>query len=344
MLPLTNPRYEINELLKKRPRFCDIISLPGAFYHLAVEYRNHARKRAKQENPPAFFCFQWARFLTACFHDRRYIDTVIKQGFDGIKLETESRQVQTYWDIGWTLCDIGYGDEGKEYLEKAIGLESRKESKDNLILALCLRLTNKAYWKEKLHLLETLAKEENVKPDISAILAKTYIEQNKFDKADEFINRLTKRELEAYGFLWAYFYFAQKNLESAVSAFEKYECSEICYFWRAEYDYKKALSYYYLGQNEKWHQNALRIGRRKKWDKFYYIDDISQTGIERVKEIDEIINSEDTDEPFFDFEKTIRCFKMMIYIVRSFLKWNGANILLVLLILLFIYEIIRRRL
>lgn len=268
MLHPTHSKYEIKDLLKKRPALCDIISLPGQFYHLAVEYRNRARKGAKRENPPAFFYFQWARFLAVCLNDRGYIDAAIKKGFDGIILETKSRQVQTYWDIGWTLCDLGYEDEGVDYFEKAIGLESRKEYKDNLIVVFCMRLNNKVYLEKSLNLLETLTIKENASPSVTALLAKTYIEQNRIDKAKEFMGRLTKIELEAYGFLWAYFYFAQENFKSAVSAFEKYECPKVCYFWRAEYDYKKALSYYYSGQDEKWRKQTLRIKQRKSGTDF----------------------------------------------------------------------------
>jgi hypothetical protein len=323
-------------LLKNNPRLWQIIHLPSNFYHFAIEYRIRIRKNAIKENPPGFYSYQWVRFLAACFNDRKYIDAILDQGFGGIEHEIESRKAQIYWDIGWTLCDLGYEDEGVVYLEKGINLQNIKLYKDNLILALCMRLNNRKYQEKKLLLLESLAKEETVELDIIALLAQSHIEHNNFDKAKEFIDKLSKGELETHEYLWAYLYFAQKNFKAAVGAFEKHKFPDTCYFWRAEYDYKYALSCYYSGQEEKWRKIAMEIGRRKKWNKFYGIDYIAQSGVDRVGEIDAVINSGNVDGLPFDIEKMKHYFAMIRLIVWSFVKRNAAYILLVFIILLFV--------
>lgn len=336
----------MNESLQKRPRFRDMTYL-SCWYRCHIKLVGIYRKKAKREEPPGYFSMEYACFLAACFNDRKYIDDVFKYGFD-IRMIKERRLVQICRDIGWTLCDLGYYEDGIKYLEKSVELcpddNKNAEIKNAKIFStwvLCFRLNNKADRGKKLEFIKALenkvgkldvGKEE----DMFIILVKTYIDKKMFNEALELLKGLTKEDLKDYGFLWAELYFAQGNFKVSADTFEKYTFPKPFHFWRVQYDYKKALAYYYSDQIEKCRKQAIKIRRRKKWDRFYRLEELGDIGVKREKFIDEIIGSDLSDKFYIDMEKIDHCVRASAYIIWCYLLRWQYPIMVIIAIIIFL--------
>jgi len=302
------------------------------------------KKKAKVEKPPGYFSVEYACFLAACFNDRRYIDDVLKNGFDigAIKEKTVSRQVQVCMDIGLTLCDLGYYVDGVKYLEKAVELapddnENPRIKIDKILPTwlLCFRLNNKADRDKRLKLIKAL-ENKNGEMDTRGILVKSYIDKKMFSEAIEILKSFAKEDLKGYGFLWAELYFAQGDFKTSADAFEKYAFPKPFHFWRAQYDYRKALAYYYSNQIEKCRKQAMKIRRRKNWDRFYNLEELEDVGIKREKFIDEIINSDLPDKFYIDIERIDHYVRAGAYTIWCYcLRWrHPITIALVIMVFL----------
>ncbi len=274
-----------------------------------------------------------ARILTACYGDRSYIDAVLR---NELKIEPKCRLLQTYWDIGATLWDLGY-DDGVAYMEKAIGLEDRKDYKNNLMLIFCLRLNNRTVESKKHEFLKELVDDMPEDTNVKSLLVRAYIDAGRFNDANKLIEELTTAEPpEVYGHLWAELYFAQKDFKAASDAFDKYEISKSLYFLTAQYDYKKALAYYYSNQIDKCRKQALKIRRRKKWDRFYRLDDLENNGISRESFIDEIINFATRDNYFFDRDRINHHCRMLGCILWAWIRRHPYLAITILVIVIFL--------
>ena len=295
-----------------------------------IVYLNNNIRNARKENPPGPFCLEHARLLSGCYSDRKYIDTVLEHAGFEIKTGQEKKWIQAYSDIGLTLCDLGYCSEGIPYLEKAIDLEKRPEFRSHLTLLLCCRLNDKASCKKRLDLAQTLANDRPTDTNVKALFAKACIDARRFDDAEKAVREIVKKYPKAYGFLLAELRFSSRDFKAASDAFDRYKIGRGLRFWWAEYDYKKALAYYYSDQQDKSRRQAMRIRRRMKWDRFYKLHDIENAGIERVPAIDEIIESDEEDNVLFDVDKISHYFRAIHHITRLYiLKYLHIILLLV---------------
>jgi tetratricopeptide (TPR) repeat protein len=342
-----------NQSLPKQPGFRDIIDLPK-WYKCSIECAHDDRKKAKQENPPEYFSIEYACFLAACFRDRKYIDDVFNRGFkiETIKGKTASRQVQVCKDIGLTLCDIGYHEEGIKYLEKAVALvpdnTDNPRIKFDKVLStwlLCLKLNNKEDWDKRLEYIKAVENKfgrpyvDKTGMSMAWFLVKTYIDKRMFNEAEDILKKVKDEDLKYVGFLWAEFYFAQGNFKTSADAFEKYVLPKDYLIWRSHYDYRKALAYYYSGQTEKCRKQAIKIRNRKRWDRFYNLEELEGVGIKREKFVDEIINSASPYKFYLDTERIKNYIRVAAYVIGCFcFRWLYVIALTIMIVALLLWH------
>lgn len=326
-------RKRMDEQLRCRPRLREMLWLPW-WYMPSIEYLNKNVRRARKENPPGPFCLVHARLLAACYCDRKYIDVMLEHASFESKPVEEKIRIQAYLDIGLTLCDLGYSSEGISHIEKAISLEKRPDFRNGYILHLCLRLYNEARYEEVIELAKTLLHDDPRNPIAEMLLQKAYTDAGRFDEEHHADIRDLVRECPRdFGFLLPEFHFSLKDFKAASDAFDKYDINRRLCLWLPEYDYKKAVAYYYSDQQHKCRSQAARIRRRMKWDRFYRLDAIEKVGIERVPAIDEMIQSNEVDNVLFDTERISHYFKtlrhfMYLYIIEY--RWYIISFLIVL--------------
>ncbi|MHC4474715.1 MAG: tetratricopeptide repeat protein [Planctomycetota bacterium] len=308
--PIGAKHPDVLELLEICPRRTNLLCLPWWYNVMPPDY---IRRRAQRENPPGPFCLAHARLLAAWFGDRKYIDTVLQHTVFEVKPGQKTVWIQAYLDVGATLCDLGYSSEGIPYIEKASSLEDRPDFRNSCIVYLCYRLSNEGSDQKVIDLAETVLADEPENRIAKLLLERAYINTGRYDKEHTGLAELVTRDPQSFGFLLAELFFALKDFKRAADAFDKYEIHRWSHFWLPEYDYKKASAYYHCNQRDKWRAQVLRIRRRMKWDKFYRLDAIDKAGIERVPDIDEMIQSDQVDNILFDPDKISHYFKTIRY-------------------------------
>jgi len=193
-------------------------------------------------------------------------------------------------------------------------------------------MNNQSQWQHRLNYAIALAELYPDEPIIHGVLCRAYIDLKIFDKAEYLLRKLVDHSCE-YDVLQAELSFSKGDYKAAAEAFDKYQLHDYYHFWRPQFDYKKALAFYYSGQTEKWQKQALKIRRRAKWDRFYGIDDIEDEGIKREPEIDTIINSDERDKCFIDTERITHYLKALCYITKAyFIRHRLAIFLAIVLI------------
>jgi tetratricopeptide (TPR) repeat protein len=328
---------DILKLLEIRPSLLEMLRLPW-WYNRHVAIANSIRKKAKKENPAGPFCLAYTQLLAACYCDRTYIDVALEHVHFNTRCSNPKQWMQAYLDVGLTLCNLRYQCEGISYVEKAISLETRPDYRIRMKTWLCFRLNAQMNPEETLKLVEDLASEKPEDTVVKAVLAKAYLDTGRLDEAADVIKTLVEETPTRFGFLMAGLHFARKDFQAAMRAFEQYGIHRrALHFWLPEYDYKKALTYHYCNQRDKCRVQALRIRRRLKWDKFYRLDAVEKGTIERVPAVDEMINSNEPDNAFFDWDRishywaALRCIAML-YVAEY---WHILVLLFVVLVVIF---------
>jgi hypothetical protein len=329
---------DVLSLLKICPRFWQLLWLPW-WYDINRLYLNVFVRKARKENPPGPFCLAHARLLSAYYCDRKYIDVMLKHARVAIETGEEKRWVQAYLDVGMTLCDLGHFSEGISYIEKAIALEKRPSFRNKCILHLCYRLSSESKYEKAVELAKTLLNDEPKNSIAKMVLVKASIDSGMLKGEYANIRELVTEYPKAFGFLLAEFHFSLKDFKAASDAFDKYDINRRLSFWLAEYDYKKAVAYYYSDQQDKCKRQTAKIKRRMKWDRFYKMDAIEKAGVERVSAIDKMIQSGEVDKSIFDREKTLHYFKTIGHIMRLYLEFRWYIILLLIVLIFFLVKL-----
>ncbi|HIJ70354.1 MAG TPA: hypothetical protein HPP87_03215 [Planctomycetes bacterium] len=257
------------------------------------------------------------------FFDRHFIDDAIKEV--DINQLTANRQWQAYLDIGLALYDMGYRDEGIDYLDQSVKLERSLQKKTYTAqYLLCYRLNEKAYWDKRLEYAQSLNEQSPENISTKVILIKSYIAKKMFDEAKKIIQELANLD-KGFEVLLADLYYEIGDIGLASSFYDKHRLGKGDDFWRVSFDYKKAVAYYKTNQTEKWQKQARKIGCRTAWDKFYQLDYLEREGIERIEEIDEVICLSSNKKPLFCVEKFILFVKRTPWIAwRIFLMYRYA--------------------
>lgn len=330
-IPAKHP--DVLKLLKIRPRWRQLLWLPW-WYNAQTVYANSIRRKAKKENPPGPFCLAHAQLLAALRCDRKYIDVALEHVHFDTQCPDPRPWIQAYLDVGLTLCNLGHCRDGISYIEKAIALETRPDHRTRMKTWLCFRLNARVNPEKTLKLAEALANEKPEDTVVKAVLAKAYMDARRLDEAEDVIKAIVKEHPTRFGFLMAGLHFVRKDFQATMRAFDQYKIHRVLHFWLPEYDYKKALAYHYCNQRDKCRDQALRIRRRMKWDRFYSLDAIEKAGIERVPAIDEMIQSDEVDNDLVDTERILHYFKNVRRIIHLYIieyRWYIISFLMVLL-------------
>jgi len=321
------------KLLRKRIWLWHIFHLPLWWCKWIVIDGDRLRQKAKLEDSLGSYSLQYSAFLAVCFNDRSYIDETWRKS-NHIQNIPEFIQADIHTLTGAALYDLGHKISGLDHLEKAVRMCPTDGSNPAKAFSLVFvaRLNNANTVDKRLEVAERLVKYSPNDTDCNLMLCKTYIDKKMFGKFDELIDHCVKK----YGFLLAEYHFAKGNFKAAVEAYEKYKLPDLFHYWRAQYDYKRALAYHYCDQPNKTRKEALRIKRRLKWDRFYRLSDLDDIGIERVAEIDSIIYSDQDCRLFFDPEKAHHYLRAFGWILHFWLmrRWYVVSIFLALGIIL----------
>ena len=321
-------------LLKIRPGWRQLLRL-SRWNSMQTVLSHSIRRKAQKENPPGAFCLAHAQLLAACACDRKYIDLALEHVHFDSQCPDPRPWIQSYFSVGWTLCDLGHCCDGISYIEKAIALETLPDERSRMKMWLCFRMNAQVNSEKMLKLAEALA---NEKPDdrlAESVLAKAYTDAGRFDEAEDVIKAIMEELPTTFGFLLAGLHFARKDFQAAGRAFDQYRIYQILDFWLPEYDYKKAVTYYYCNQRDKWIAEALRIRRRMKWDKVYRLA-IDKAGIERVPDIYQMMQSDQVDNNLFDADKISHYCKNLRCIMRLYIETRWHIILLLVVIAIFL--------
>lgn len=301
-----------NNILQKRIRPWHIIGLPLWWLTCIQDNANLYWKKAKR-NPSSYYIIQYGAFLSICYNDRTFIDEVLDEDLDA-RVDRAKIPAQIYCEIGMALFDQGYKTEGLSYLEKAAKICPSSEYTYTWLF--CTRLNRINDWDKRLKFAERLAKCDPDEHNAIAMLLKSYIDKKLYDQATDLIEKVIGEQND-YSFMLAEFNFAQGNFKAAAEAYEKYKLPTLCHFWRPQYNYKKALAFHYSDQPKKMRNQALKIKRRLKWDRFYRLNDLEDEGIQRETVIDEIINSDEPDRILIDPEKASHYLKAIAFILKA---------------------------
>ena len=323
------------KLLSKKISLWQKINLTHFEYW--VHLRNPYNIRKKHYTDCSMISY--ATFMSLCSHCRDYIDIFLKRHYSVIKEQTPSIQAMIYSDFGLVLFDLGYKDEGVMCMQKAVDVYSIENDKAYMyVYILCSRLNALKYFNRRFDLAKYGFKSCENKHAFDPILTKSYIDLKLFDKAEKAIDDIEKH----YGNSWANvfkaeLFFEKKQFNLAAKFYSKNKLPYTLPTWRPQYDYKKALAYYYAGWDKNWRKQAMKIKRRKQWDKYYDIESLNECGIERNKEIDAIINSE-SDNLVFDFDRMIHYLRMLIKIAYQLIKANWPYLFLIFALLFYIID------
>lgn len=268
-----------------------LFSIPEYWYKRIVPDLWLIRERFKQIKGYKINIALIAPKLAVC-NDRSIVDKVLRLPLDINKLAT-IQQCIIFLDIGLALHDLAFWKEGDEYLEKSIEMyfNASDALSYDFALSSCFRLNRKEHWIKRIEYINRLAERFPDNMGIKQLQVKALIDLNKFAEAETKLKELMSVHRDWGEFLQADLFFAQSNYAAAVDTYRKFAFPEMYHFWRPQYDYKEAVALLKTNQPEKWRRKAAQIGQRLAWDKFYLIDNLESEGVERISEIDEVINA-----------------------------------------------------
>lgn len=319
-------------LITKKNVYCwHFLKLPSAWYRHMLPLYTFFRKNAKSKNPEGKLLIEYAVFLSVRFYDRRFIDIALNT--------TEQEEfpmnfeIQKHLSVGSALCDLGHKDEGIEHLKESLDLFLNRNHTNGSSFAYlaCCRMNGQTHWKHRLDYAIALTERYPDEAIVHELLCRAYFDLGFVDKAEKLLKNLMEESSEA-GFLQAELSFSKGDYKAAADAFDTYQLHGYYHFWRMQFDYKKALAYHYSGQPEKCREQAIRIKRRLRWDKYYRLSDLDDTGIERVAEVDAIINSKQDDRLLIDPEEIHHYLSAFGWMVHYWFmrRWYVASIVLAL--------------
>jgi hypothetical protein len=329
----------MTDVLNKKIRLWHLLSLPDTWFELICPYTWSIKRNAVNSKTYgaafAHFCIHVAIY----FFDRRYIDEAVE------KVDINQLPIDCQWRLcvaaGLAYYDMGYRDDGINYLEQAILVaDNDKYRSVNPYLAIGFRLNSTRYRVKRLDLalrVESLFPKDNA---IKSVLVKSYIDNHLFDKAEDVIKTLIDSHA-GYRVHEADLRFAEGNYAFAAELFEKYKLNDSDYFWRAQYDYKEAVSFFKIGQTEKWQNKAMTIGRRLAWDKFYSLDYLEDEGIQRIEEIDKEIDASRNQKRWIYPDKLLLILTRIPWMIWQFFWIYRYAILFYLVGFVFIGMLIR---
>jgi tetratricopeptide (TPR) repeat protein len=326
---------DIDVLSKSRPRFRDMLSLSferfGEELPIAIGYGHIASSKERGNSHRRYHAAMYACFLSNCSHDRNFLDAItVNQGLCPDPWTDEYALVQH--QIGRALCDLGFHADGIRHIREAITHDTG--SGRYLYWAQLARYLNTAAdVTERLWLSENLLLElqEKYKDEYHAIRARAFIDAGRLDEAAALVPKLPS----IFRFVEAELYFAQKDYQRAAAVFAVCGVSGWFYWWRPQFDYKEALTYFYLGQTDKCRRKVLAMRRRSKWDRFYRLQDVEQFGAKREPFIDDILNSDGPDNCLIDREKWAHYRRMFPPVLKGWMRGHPVIVFAVTVALLF---------
>ncbi|OHB56111.1 MAG: hypothetical protein A2Y07_01170 [Planctomycetes bacterium GWF2_50_10] len=318
--------YNMTQIVdkNKKARLLQIIELPVPWFGLHIQ----DYMRASQNKDTTMISVRRNCLKALVFANREYIDQIIRN----ISALETSQISYIYSEVGWTLCNLKYFDEGIKYLELAYEKEVDEQKQFSLALMLSWRLNSARTWPKRHALATQLITKYPDNANVALVLAKDYITQCKFEDASIIVDNLP----DEYRFMWAEIYFAQQKYGVAKSNFEKFKMPDSLFFWKFEHDYKKALAYYFSGDLVNCRKQAFKIKYRISWDKFYCFSDLEEMGIKREPFIENIINSQKSNGIYIDTDRITRCTRNLGYIVWGWLRVRPYLITVILIVLLFL--------
>lgn len=265
--------------------------------------------------------------LAICLQDRRFIDNATSRV--SFNLWPPNCQWQAFFDVGLALYDLGYRDEGIDYLERALSISDQIDYSYINYHQLCCRLNMRKNWDKRLEYAQKYEKRFPQKNEIAKMmLAKSYIDFKEFEKANKITNELITIHPN-YNIFLADLYYAKGEYQKASNYFEKYQLQNSLYVWFPQYDYKEAVSYYKSGQPIKWQDKAKKMGRRLAWDKFYTLDYLEDEGVERIPEIDQTIEWSRQKKRLIYIDKLSLCLQRLPWVLwKTYLMYPYEVLLL----------------
>lgn len=312
----SNPDLRLEEILKKINIF-DTFYLPFWWYHLIISQLPQERKCTVKCNELAIA--RYSSQLAVCTYNRAFIDEAIAQ----IKIpEIDKRcQIELLFDVGMAYYDLGFREEGIDYLEQASTLlrSSREFSTQfsYILRMLCCRLTSRKDRDRQLSYAKQLHEMYPEDTGIRNLLAKVYLDCGSLEEAKCILNKL-KSANAVYDELLADYYLQKGEYSKSASMFDRVRCSNP--FWPEQYDYKKAVAYFKADQIKKCRRQARKIGMRLQWDRFYSLAYLESEGISRVPEVDRMISCYSNDNILLRVEKSKQIFKRLPRVLWCYLR------------------------
>lgn len=331
-----NNKY--TSVLRKKIWPWQAIHLPFWWHRTILRHARTAKCEVNKGDSTGTARLRYSICLAVCNNDRRYIDEAIQQtNFDACPQNFHWRYL---FDIGMAFYDLGHRDEGIDYLERALAISNGLEQKYINYYQLCRRLNEKKYWDRRLKYgLDFQKKCPHEYELTKRILAKSYIDQKEFEKANQIIQDLIGIH-SGYNTFLAEIYFSKGSYQQAADIFDKYELDDSQDYWHHQFDYKQAVAYFKTTQTRKWRNKAKKIGRRLAWDKFYTLDYLESEGVERIPEIDEVIEKSKNRKRVVYVDKMVLTLKRTPWVIWETCYvygseyWYVASIVLALVLLL----------
>ena len=322
-------------ILNRRIQPWHTFGLPCWWYATVLWRSNKARNGAIATREHGLEYLTYCIRLSICLRDIHYIEHLL-QAVDITRFPVRLRW-QAFLDIGLALYDLGDREQGIVYLEQAatLSLDYQQEVGPNAYIALWAlssRVNEKKYNSKRLQYARHFDKlyPNNVSAKIAMV--HVYIGHEMFDNAKSIIDELIPSDRK-YSVLLADLYYEKKDFQQASNIYDEYKLPTAEDWWFAHFDYKKASAYYRTGQGTKWKKQAIRIGRRLAWDKFYTLDYLESEGVERIPEIDDYIFSVPRKPLFLDFERMGQYLRRLPRIVWTTFLWYRYHILCALFVL-----------
>ena len=256
-------------------------------------------------------------FNSIISYDRQFIDRSLEKV--DIAQFSVGRQWQAYRDIGLAYYDLGFRDEGISYLEKSFFVADQNSSfsipLDASLGLLTYQMNDEKYGKKRLeYALAFVQRCAHDKEFAKVLLLKSHINLRQFEEAEQIINNLVSLNPVNKNF-WPQFYYAKGDYQLAADHFCRYPLDRGQYDWHIDFDYKEAVSYFKTDQLKKWQDKATKIGRRLTWDKFYKLDYLEDEGVERIPEIDQVIELSRQKKKIIYVDKLSLCLRRMPWVL-----------------------------
>jgi hypothetical protein len=281
-------------ILRKKIWPWKIIHLPFWWYRTVLNYIRVAIREIKKGDSVGTGYLHYSIRLAVCCNNRQYIDEAIQQTkFDAWP---QNYRWQAFFDIGMAFYDLGYRKDGIDYIERALAFSDFSDPQNVNYspqsinyYSLCCRLSEMEDWDRRLRYGLDFEKKFPQEDELTNIIfASSYIDLKEFEKASQIVQDLIG-VYPGYNTFLAELLFSKGSFQQAADIFDKYSLDKSQDYRQYRFDYKKAIAYFKSNQTRKWHNTSEKIGRRLAWDKFYTLDYLESEGVERIPEIDEVI-------------------------------------------------------